>query len=434
MLGGLSRFFRSSAPPWVLLSIALVALGSVAFFVAREEARLARLLELAVTNQTESEWLGEDPASPPPGSIVPAAVCNDFRDSKIEQYLVDLDEEAEWLAGESRRLVGTGSRPGRLAMVNLRYVFDLLFTLSLVLPVAAFLSGGSLVLAILQEQVAQRAGSRFQNCTQWLTRLTDSVPYILWCFPALLIAGRFKERFSTEGFSRYWLYLALVFLGFVSFLISFFVRQYGEEIRDARSRLLALRLDKSSEPQVFRRFFRLQLARTTFLPQVLFGGVFILLFDYSFYGVLKYHEIDQSGRPKPVFARANEYRERTIGYLQDHQRTGAPVDFRGELKALLRREGLPGDLRRVAAELWEKPYLSLDVARRNTLRSLAASEAEMSRPSAGQMLLCLPHFEQRYVFFDGIKNFYMRLNWCLTFLLFMSAFTLFASRELTDEA
>ncbi len=304
------------------------------------------------------------------------------------------------------------------------------FSLLLVLPVALVLALGAFIFAALLQQAGRWGAHRLVRA---VVETIDAIPYILWTVPSILI-GLYVYRRELFGWQPpYWLYLGLVFLGFGSFLLVSFVRQYQQQFLAQEAVLDGERMTGIGELRLFLRFFYFQLARTTFPRQCLYGAVFIMLLDFSFTTVLPIHH---PGKPTTVFAAGNAHYE-----LMRQVRADAGCGRRFcYVETLDRLAGLTSDREILAAskELREHPGLALDGQRWALLCERVRASAEETSGEARTALaelssaLRLPAMEQEALFYRRLAAYYIQFNCCLIFGFFFTVFLFFDSRSMTD--
>lgn len=355
-----------------------------------------------------------------------AACAPEALSRRVERFLSGLGPAGQ---GAARPLARSW-----LAGVNFVYLGQLLFTLALVLPVALVLAAAAFVLAFAVEQ-AERKG--WQGLSNRLIDLIDGVPYILWTIPFILLALAIHRTRPFDWRPPYWLYLALVFLGFGAFLLVFFLRQNRQQIVSQRVVLDGERMTGIGETRLFWRLFRFSFLPATFPRQWLYGAVFIMLFDFSFFTVLPTH---QPGKTSTVFAEGNYLYERTLTARAD-----AGCAFRDcyleQLEQLSAAPLADAELAATVAATLRHPGLALDVERRRDVCQRvrqegrnAGSEESRRRLDELSRTLELSASEQEAIFFGRLSRFYIQLNCCVTFALFFTVFMVFDARVLSDES
>lgn len=342
-----------------------------------------------------------------------------------------------------RFLTGLGAphaAPGRplarswLASVNAAYGEQLLFTLALVLPVALLLAAAAFIAAFLVEQ-AERKG--WQRLSGHLIEVIDSVPYILWTIPSILLALAIYRTRPFGWRPPYPLYLALIFLGFGAFLLVFYLRQNRHQIISQRVVLDGERMTGIGEARLFWRLFRFNFARTTFPRQFLYAAVFIMLLDFSFFTVLPTH---QPGKAATVFGEGNQFYDRALTARVD---SGCAYRdcYLEQLGRLAEAKVSDAELDALVTATLERPGRALDLERRQAIcRSVRKAGRTASSAEERRLLddlsqtLELSATEQEAIFFGQLSRFYIELNCCLTFALFFIVFMAFDARVLSDES
>jgi len=410
---------RTARPPsphrwivlWGTLLAAIAVLGAVMFF----ESQLAVTLDAVTRSAAAHRALaggGDDPfATCPP----------EEPSSRIGRFLAGLEPSEP----------GPPAARSALAGINLAYGKQLLFTLAVVLPVAVVLAAFAFVLAFLVEQ-AERRGWR--GLSGRVVEILDAVPYILWTIPAIFLALVLLRSRPFGGRLPYPLYLALIFLGFGTFLLVFYLRQNRHRIIAQRVVLDGERMSGIGEVRLFWRLFRFHFAPTTFPRQALYAAVFIMLLDFTFFTILPTH---QPGKPSTVFAEGNYYHELTLHAHADAA-CGRPVCYLQTLERLERSGAGDAQLTAAAQAILSHPGRALDLERRQDLchRLQAASETATAadRTFLGELAqsLELPGIEQEAIFFQQLAHFYIRLNCCVAFAFFFIVFIVFDARVFSD--
>lgn len=390
--------------------------GAVAALVIIAAVAYAELMALDVFRSVAASAAPETAAT---GSITDIAtplssnVQSSLRDlgNLQDQPRPDLDIAATWSA------------------LNLRYLCQLVYGAILVLPVALLVGMLAYLAAVLLLKL-DRSGR--QGMAGLLDTALDALPYALWMLPALTLAYAL-DRGALNVRWPYEVYLMVVFFGFGTFLLPFFIHACLRQLRALeRSGILAGELvTGSSEAVVFRRLWWYEL-RGISAYQVIYCLLFIVLLEYSAFTILEFNKPLQQ---RTAFTQANIYH-------------AAAVDWR--LKAEAEKDGFSfrdalAELEQYAPELAQQPWLPralshqtavLEHGVRTGAQDALYQYAERVPPDRLDALvegLQVPSTEQNAAYFAGLSGFYFWLNAALVFGLFVWLLVGFDIPTLFDE-
>lgn len=317
---------------------------------------------------------------------------------------------------------GPPSLGGAWLTLHAEYSLQLGYTLLLVLPTAFLVAFAAFGLACLAEVCDARGW-------YWLSGATldvfNTLPYVLWSMPALYVALTWRDYGLP-----YMLYLMLIFSGFGMFLMVFFLRQNRQQLRALQMTgvLDGERLSGRSDRQIFWRFFCLQFFNTTFLRQWSYAVLFIMLFDFSFYGI---HKIQHPGEPMTVSAQGNVYYSRFISNTS-RARLAVQKTYMQAIDPLLALELRNRPVQQLVQAMVRFPVLALQpVHRRDICQQVRReAEAEPDTKRRDRLLQLASHMvmsveEQKALFYRALAQWHIGLNGCLFFAMFWAIFLCF---------
>ncbi|WP_028314631.1 ABC transporter permease [Desulfatibacillum aliphaticivorans] len=317
--------------------------------------------------------------------------------------------------------------PAAARSIRYKYFKSWGFTFCQIGFAALLIAAFSFVFAFICEESRHYS---FKRIGSILADLFDSVPYILWALLFIVFARGLVRKYGAPN----WLYILIVFTGFGLFLFSFLLRQN-------RRRILAIRKTGLFDAErmmgignfrlCFDLFYRQFLFRT-FIRHVLYVAVFIMILDFSFSIIAPYND---PIKENSVFCTGGYYYNQ-VDYLNTlskaQNREGKNFrDFLLEVKTLEDENAS-----NKAAFMLRHHYAIIDPDQRKELRHYLSQakknkkDSEKAKQLESSSYNFLHPVEHETLFYDGIVNYYRKMNSMAIFFLLLLTFIFFDLSEL----
>jgi hypothetical protein len=356
------------------------------------------------------------------------------------------------------------------------YFIALLMTLGIALVAALLLSFVAYKTAVWIDDWDVRRGWWRRALSKFVNYLFDTLPYILWSIVVLWIAVTFYGSYIDYWFS-YPTFLFLLYLGFGLFLLPFFVQENVRQFRTARhdgvfiGESMSGLSDKAIRSRLFKYRFWRKIPR-----QVLYGMIFMMLFDFSLFSVVNSSQPNQTPTVfvqanihydaylnAKIFSDSSTYRDFLTAFAEQ-----APVEHQAqplvkqllaepwrilaasnqnELQRLIKNDDHNFEIiidKGIYQEIWvqERAVEEFDhkvqertVEEFDPFQEQAIEEFDPSKPKQRFIEeLHLPKHEQDVIFFKYIADYYIYMNVLVLFGLFMIFFLNFDMRKLFHNA
>jgi hypothetical protein len=328
-----------------------------------------------------------------------------------------------------------------LLALNGKYFYALAMTLTLAFFAALVVAFIAYIFAMAIDELEVRGISWWST---FLSSLVDTLPYILWTILFLSLGLSIFGRNPAER-QYYYLYLFSLYVGFGWFLLPFFIQEIGRKFRGARHEGVFDGEGMSGLPdwRIRLRLLRYRFGEV-FVRQILYCAIFMMLFDFSLYSVVKTYQPEQT---PTVFAQGNQYYEGHCRRIKSELDNLSP-SYQKLLIAFA--EQVPADhsahslVKQQISQTWQ----ILATSNRADLQALIENDErtflittfdtygyeysydEYSLPEA----LTLSEDEQKVIFFEYLADYYIYMNVLILFILFFVVFMLFDMRKLFENA
>jgi len=181
-----------------------------------------------------------------------------------------------------------------------------------------------------------------------------------------------------------------------------------------------------------------------FKRQILYGAIFMMLFDFSLYSIVSTH---QPGHTATVFVQGNIYYQKHYREAEIELKLAQSFSYQELLNAFAAQVPTEHEAQPLAKRLVNRTWEMLDISNRENLQAqlendehtfLITITKEDSVESFDQDRLLeqlrLSQKEQEVIFFKHLSNYYIYMNVLVLFGLFMLFFIIFDLRKLFQNA